>query len=264
MAVISTPAKVLSSRPQAHSQGTSVRGNVDLDSQSLRGFLRLVETQYPDELLRIRQPIDLRFEFDGAGVRTRPGGEKPRGGVRERERQRHAAGHQRRRQPQAAGCLPRRGRRQPPHGISRTLPEIHSLRDRGSRRMGGRGHRGGRCRPDKTAGPAAILGGCGALHHRRPDRRPRPRDRHRHHGLSSPDAEGQEPARRVAAFTPSPVRIPPPRRRTGSIPAGGHHARSSPAALYGLDGLRLPAAGEEVRDHRRPVRRTLPARPFAA
>jgi 2,5-furandicarboxylate decarboxylase 1 len=39
-----------------------VRGNVDLDSQSLRGFLRLVETQYPDELLRIRQPIDLRFE----------------------------------------------------------------------------------------------------------------------------------------------------------------------------------------------------------
>ena len=51
-----------------------MRGNVDLDSQSLRGFLRLVETQYPDELLRIRQPIDLRFnstalvfELDQAG-----------------------------------------------------------------------------------------------------------------------------------------------------------------------------------------------------
>ena len=39
-----------------------MRGNVDYDSQSLRGFLRLVETEYPDELLRIRQPIDLRFE----------------------------------------------------------------------------------------------------------------------------------------------------------------------------------------------------------
>jgi 2,5-furandicarboxylate decarboxylase 1 len=39
-----------------------VRGNVDLDSQSLRGFLRLVETEYPDELLRIRQPVDLRFD----------------------------------------------------------------------------------------------------------------------------------------------------------------------------------------------------------
>src|ERR1700704_3033212 len=62
MAVIFTPAKVLSSRPQAHSQGTSGRGNIDLDSQSLRGFLRLVETQYPDELLRISQPIDLRFD----------------------------------------------------------------------------------------------------------------------------------------------------------------------------------------------------------
>ncbi|MGZ3308132.1 MAG: hypothetical protein ACXU8R_06375 [Xanthobacteraceae bacterium] len=39
-----------------------MRGNVDHDSQSLRGFLRLVETEYPDELLRIRQPIDLRFD----------------------------------------------------------------------------------------------------------------------------------------------------------------------------------------------------------
>ena len=36
--------------------------NVDSDRQSLRGFLRLVETEYPDELLRIRQPIDLRFD----------------------------------------------------------------------------------------------------------------------------------------------------------------------------------------------------------
>src|SRR5690242_5382510 len=36
--------------------------NVDGDSQSLRGFLRLVETEYPDELLRVREPIDLRFD----------------------------------------------------------------------------------------------------------------------------------------------------------------------------------------------------------
>ena len=42
--------------------GETVRVNVDHDSQSLRGFLRLVETEYPDELLRIRQPIDLRFD----------------------------------------------------------------------------------------------------------------------------------------------------------------------------------------------------------
>ena len=36
--------------------------NVDSDNQSLRGFLRLVETEYPDELLRVREPIDLRFD----------------------------------------------------------------------------------------------------------------------------------------------------------------------------------------------------------
>src|SRR6202048_1007838 len=36
--------------------------NVEIDRQSLRGFLHLVETEYPDELLRVRQPIDLRFE----------------------------------------------------------------------------------------------------------------------------------------------------------------------------------------------------------
>ena len=39
-----------------------MKANVDSDRQSLRGFLRLVETEYPDELLRIRQPVDLRLE----------------------------------------------------------------------------------------------------------------------------------------------------------------------------------------------------------
>jgi UbiD family decarboxylase len=39
-----------------------VQRNIDDDNQSLRGFLRLVETEYPDELLRIREPIDLRFD----------------------------------------------------------------------------------------------------------------------------------------------------------------------------------------------------------
>jgi UbiD family decarboxylase len=37
-------------------------GNIDNDRQSLRGFLRLVEMEYPDELLRVRAPIDLRFD----------------------------------------------------------------------------------------------------------------------------------------------------------------------------------------------------------
>jgi 2,5-furandicarboxylate decarboxylase 1 len=32
------------------------------DKQSLRGFLRMVETDFPDEIIRICQPVDLRFE----------------------------------------------------------------------------------------------------------------------------------------------------------------------------------------------------------
>ena len=39
-----------------------MKRNVDSDNQSLRGFLRLAETEYPEELLRVREPIDLRFD----------------------------------------------------------------------------------------------------------------------------------------------------------------------------------------------------------
>jgi 2,5-furandicarboxylate decarboxylase 1 len=34
----------------------------NIDNQSLRGFLRMVETDYPEELLRVRNPVDLKFE----------------------------------------------------------------------------------------------------------------------------------------------------------------------------------------------------------
>src|SRR6202030_455756 len=51
-----------------------VQRNVEIDRQSLRGFLHLVETEYPDELLRVRAPVELAFEptalvfeLDGAG-----------------------------------------------------------------------------------------------------------------------------------------------------------------------------------------------------
>jgi hypothetical protein len=32
------------------------------DNQSLRGFVRMVEAEYPDEIVRIREPLDLRFD----------------------------------------------------------------------------------------------------------------------------------------------------------------------------------------------------------
>src|SRR5579863_5751825 len=35
----------------------------NIDRQSLRGFLHMVESEYPDELLRIREPIDPRFDM---------------------------------------------------------------------------------------------------------------------------------------------------------------------------------------------------------
>jgi UbiD family decarboxylase len=33
------------------------------DTQSLRGFLRMVEERHPEELLRVREPIDLRLDM---------------------------------------------------------------------------------------------------------------------------------------------------------------------------------------------------------
>ena len=37
-------------------------GTTNIDNQSLRGFLRMVESEYPDEFLRIRHEVDPRFE----------------------------------------------------------------------------------------------------------------------------------------------------------------------------------------------------------
>ena len=38
-------------------------GSDNVDRQSLRGFLHMVESEYPDELLRIKQPVDQRFDM---------------------------------------------------------------------------------------------------------------------------------------------------------------------------------------------------------
>jgi 2,5-furandicarboxylate decarboxylase 1 len=54
-----------------------VRHNVDFDRQSLRGFLQLVESKYPDELLRIRQPVDLRFDTTALVYELEQAGKSP-------------------------------------------------------------------------------------------------------------------------------------------------------------------------------------------
>src|SRR4249919_4381463 len=49
-------------------------GITNIDNQSLRGFLRMVETEFPDDFVRVRQEIDpkfdstaMLFELDRAG-----------------------------------------------------------------------------------------------------------------------------------------------------------------------------------------------------
>src|SRR5271165_2255981 len=51
--------------------------NVDIDRQSLRGFLQLVESEYPHELLRIRQPVDLRFDTTALVYELEQAGKSP-------------------------------------------------------------------------------------------------------------------------------------------------------------------------------------------
>ena len=145
----------------------------------------------------------------------------------------------------------------PADRVPRALPEVHPLRVGQGRGLARHGDRRRRRRPDQAADPAAVHGRWRPLHHRRPDVRARSRHRRRHHRLSPPDAQGQEPPRPLAAFAPPHVRIPAPCRGTRTIAARGDHHRNASAALHGLDGLCLPSACAETRDHRRPVRRTV-------
>ena len=54
-----------------------VQRNIDIDRQSLRGFLHLVESEYPDELLRIKEPIDLRFDATALVYELEQAGKSP-------------------------------------------------------------------------------------------------------------------------------------------------------------------------------------------
>lgn len=49
----------------------------NVDRQSLRGFLHMVESEYPDQLLRIRQPIDQRFDMTAIVFELERAGKNP-------------------------------------------------------------------------------------------------------------------------------------------------------------------------------------------
>ncbi|HET7848898.1 MAG TPA: UbiD family decarboxylase [Pseudolabrys sp.] len=55
-----------------------MRGTADnIDKQSLRGFLHMVETDYPDELLRIKQPVGQRFDMTAIAFELERAGKNP-------------------------------------------------------------------------------------------------------------------------------------------------------------------------------------------
>jgi len=54
-----------------------VQRNVEVDRQSLRGFLHLVETEHPDELMRISEPVDLRFDTTALVFELEQAGRSP-------------------------------------------------------------------------------------------------------------------------------------------------------------------------------------------
>src|SRR5215813_8525954 len=49
----------------------------NVDTQSLRGFLKMVETDYPDPLLRISKAVDLRFEMTSVVFELERAGKNP-------------------------------------------------------------------------------------------------------------------------------------------------------------------------------------------
>ncbi len=51
--------------------------NVNVDNQSLRGFLRMVETDFPDEIIRIREPVGLGSETTALVYELERAGKSP-------------------------------------------------------------------------------------------------------------------------------------------------------------------------------------------
>ena len=234
--------------------------NSELDRQSLRGFLARLEKELPDELLRIREPVKTKLEMTSLVFELERLGKSPVVVFENVEGHTmpvvtNVAGN-RRVLALALGVTPaelptafreRCTRYIPVEPINR--PAWHDVTIEGDD-----------IDLTKLPGSAPFRDRRRALHHRRADHRARSRNRRRYDGLPSPHAQGQEPARRLAAFAPAHVGISSPRRGEGAEPAGRHHARHPSAALHGIDGLRLSAARAEIRDHRRAVRRALSRR----
>ena len=241
-----------------------VRGNVDGDRQSLRGFLRMVEADYPDEILRIREPVDLRFDMTSLVFELERAGKSPVVVFENVEGTRmpvvtNIAGNRK----LLAACL----------GVTPAeLPT--AFRERCQKYIP--------CEVvDEAPWQEVVLEGDEV------DLTKLPIPLHFSVDAAPYITAGQITARdpvtgvdttgfhrlmlkgknRLGVSLHSRRRMCEFHRRAeerGQIAAGGDHARHPSAALHGLDGLRLSAARAEVRDHRRAVRRALSARHAAA
>ena len=197
-----------------------MRGNVDGDNQSLRGFLRMVETEYPDELLRIRQPVDLAVRITALVFELERTGKSP---VVVFENVRGNGMRWSPTSPATASCWPPASAsspkicRRPFASAARNTFRARSSNEAPWEDVVIEGDD-----VDLTKLPIPLQFTVDAAPYITAGQIVGARSRHRrrHHRLPPADAQGQEPARRVAAFAPPHVRIPPPRRGTGqSLPA---------------------------------------------
>ena len=141
----------------------------DLDKQSLRGFLRQVERELPDEILRVQEPVSTRLDMTSLVFELERAGKSPV--VMFENVEGHAmpvvtnvAGNRK----LLAACLGVTAADLPTAFRERCQTTCPcELVNRG--RVARNRDRGRRRRSHQAADPAAIRGRRRALHHRRPD-----------------------------------------------------------------------------------------------
>ena len=189
--------------------GISMPNTANIDNQSLRSFLRMVETDHPEELLRIRQPVDTRFEMTAIVFELERAGKSPivifenptaTGTANSMPVVTNVAGNR----TLLAACL----------GVEpKDLPT--AFRERCQKYIP--------CEVVKDASwhdvviegdaldltklpiPLQFTDRWRSLHHRGPDFGARSCHRRRYHRLSPTDAQGQEPLGPLAPFAPPHV-----------------------------------------------------------
>src|SRR5215207_8025707 len=181
------------------------RREINSDAQSMRGYLSMLDREYPDEIVRIKQPVDMHFSTTSVVFELERAGKSP---VVVFEQVGNAG------MPIVTNIAASRKLLAACLGVPTTdlatafrerCQKYISVRSGEGSSLGRNCAGGRRRRPDEAADPAAVLGRCGALYHCRTDHGTQPNNRRGYDRISSPDAERQKPAWRLAALTPAPL-----------------------------------------------------------